>query len=523
MADDGPPAGEIEGRVLLLPATRRDARAATAVFRAAGLPLALCDDLDAVRAEIARGAGVAVLPSEALIRDRDARLARLLAEQPPWSDFPLVVLVRPDQTAAAARALELVGHMTVLHRPVEVRSLVSAVRAALRDRERQYARRDDLAERERQAEALRENDRHKDEFLAMLAHELRNPLAAVNNAVAVMKRAGDEASRSWAVDVVARQVRQLVRLIDDLLDVARITGGKIRLRPERTDAGPILDQAIESARPMIDARRQALSVLVERGRLPLEVDAPRIAQVVLNLLSNASRYGHDGGRIWLTARRRADEAVIAVRDDGVGVPPDQLPGLFRLFAQGDRSLARTEGGLGIGLTLVERLVEMHGGSVEARSDGPGTGSEFVVRLPIAPEAEADGRADGDGRLARRAPRRARILVVDDNSDSALGMVRLLELLGHEASASHDGPAALAAARASRPDVVLLDLGLPGMDGHQVAAAFRRDDDLRGAVLVALTGYGQEADRLRSRASGFDHHLVKPIDPDDLAPILDGRG
>jgi CheY-like chemotaxis protein len=400
--------------------------------------------------------------------------------------------------------------------------LVSTVRAALRDRRRQYARRADFVERERQAQALRENDRHKDEFLAMLAHELRNPLAAVNNAVAVMKRSGDPGSRDWAGAVVERQVRQLVRLIDDLLDVARITGGKIRLKPERVDASAILDQAVETVRPLVDERRQQLTVDVERGRLPLEVDATRIGQVALNLLSNASKYGEPGGRIWLTARREDGRAVIRVRDDGHGIPPEKLPEMFRLFAQGDRSLARSEGGLGIGLTLVKRLAEMHGGDVEAHSDGPGKGSEFVVRLPLAPEAVGGPEAGGASGCASPA-RPCRVLVVDDNPDSASGMVRLLELQGHQVASAHDGPAAVAAARSFRPDVVLLDIGLPGMDGYQVASALRDDEALSDAVLIAVTGYGQDEDRRRSRAAGFDHHLVKPVDFDALAALIGRPG
>ncbi|AMV40788.1 ATP-binding protein [Planctomyces sp. SH-PL62] len=514
-------AAEIEDRILLLPPTRRDADAAAVVFRKAGLALTLCGDVADLCAEIERGAAVALLPAEAVLTDREGRLARVLGEQPPWSDFPLITLMHPTQSAASIRELEQLGPMTLVRRPIEIRSLVSTVRAALRDRRRQYDRRADFIERERQAQALRENDRHKDEFLAMLAHELRNPLAAVNNAVAVLKRSGDPASQAWASGIVERQMRQLVRLIDDLLDVARINGGKIRLQTTLVDAGPILDQAIESVRPQVDERRQTLTVAIERGRLPLNVDAPRVAQIVLNLLSNASKYGEPGGRIWLTARPEGEAAVISVRDDGMGIPPDKLPEMFRLFAQGDRSLARSEGGLGIGLTIVMRLAEMHGGSVEARSDGPGEGSEFIVRLPLARAAASP--------CATSAPpspppsRAARILVVDDNLDTASGMVQFLQILGHEVVAAHDGHAAVASAHDFRPDVVLLDVGLPGMDGYQVASALRRDEAHRRAVLIAVTGYGQEEDRRRSRDAGFDHHLVKPVDFDVLASLIGEPG
>jgi signal transduction histidine kinase/ActR/RegA family two-component response regulator len=511
------PPAELEGRILLLPPTRRDATAAVAVFGAAGLPVTVCKDIVEVCAEVERGAAVAIVPDEAILNDKEGCLARLLKAQPSWSDFPLVVLIPPHQTAAASRELEAVGHMTLVRRPIEVRSLVSNVRAALRDRRRQYARRDDFVERERQAQALRDNDRHKDEFLAMLAHELRNPLAAVNNAVTVLKTSADEESRNWASDVVERQVRQLTRLIDDLLDVSRITSGKIRLRKEFVDAGSVLDQAIESARPLIDGRRHTLTVSVERGRLPLHVDVTRVGQIALNLLTNAAKYTESGGNIRLTARREGEQVAISVRDNGMGIPPEKLPEMFKLFAQGDRSLARSEGGLGIGLTVVQKLAEMHGGSVEARSEGPGMGSEFIVRLPCQREPEGAVPEERPGQLA--VGKGARILVVDDNADTALGMAQLLKLLGNEAIAAHSGPAAIEAARTFRPEFVLLDIGLPGMDGYQVASALREDEAHQDMVIIAVSGYGQEEDRRRSQAAGFDHHLVKPVDFDSLISLI----
>lgn len=515
MAEDSD--SKLEERILLLAPTKKDAVAANTLFASAGLTPTLCRDVAEVCSEILTGAAVAILPDEAILGDTGGRLRRLLGEQPPWSDFPLIVLTPPKQIQAAARPLESVGHMTLVRRPIEIHALASLVRTALRDRRRQYAMRAALAEREEQARALREADRHKDEFLAMLAHELRNPLAAVNNAVTVLKLSPEQESRIWASDVVERQVRQLARLIDDLLDVSRITSGKIRLRKEFVDASTVLDQAIESARPLIDERGHTLTVSVERGELPLYVDATRVGQIVLNLLTNAAKYTENDGIIQLTARREGQRLAVSVRDNGMGISPEKLPEMLRLFAQADHSLARSEGGLGIGLTIVQKLAEMHGGSVEARSDGPGRGSEFVVRIPLA---RKPGAANPDARRGQFTVRKgSRILVVDDNTDTALGMVRLLKMLGNEVVSAHSGPEALESARTFRPDFVLLDIGLPGMDGYQVASALREDEAHKDIVIIAVSGYGQEKDRRRSQAAGFDHHLVKPVDFDSLVSLM----
>lgn len=509
---------QLEERVLLLAPTKRDAAAAGSLFSSAGLAPTICEDIAEVCSEIRRGAAVAILPDEAILGDKVGHLHHLLGEQLAWSDFPLIVLTPPKQIQAAARQLESVGHMTLVRRPIEIHALASLVRSAIRDRRRQYAMREALVELEEQARDLREADRHKDEFLAMLAHELRNPLAAVNNAVTVLKLSPNIESRNWASDVVERQVRQLVRLIDDLLDVSRITSGKIRLRNEFVSAGSIIDQAIESARPLIDERRHTLTVTVDREDLPLYVDATRVGQIVLNLLTNAAKYTEDGGNIELTARRDGQRVIISVRDDGVGIPPEKLPEMFRLFAQGDRSLARSEGGLGIGLTIVRKLAEMHGGNIQARSDGPGKGSEFVLELPLArkPTTAASREAE---KAQFTAVKGNRILVVDDNVDTAHSMVWLLKTLGNEVHAAHSGPAALEAAHAFQPHFVLLDIGLPGMDGYQVASALRRYEAHKDTVIIAVSGYGQEDDRRRSQAAGFDHHLVKPVDLDSLITLM----
>jgi PAS domain S-box-containing protein len=371
----------------------------------------------------------------------------------------------------------------------------------------------------REAEAaLKEADRRKDEFLAMLAHELRGPLAAVLNAVQVLRLKGPpEPDLVWGRDVVQRQARQLTSIIDDLLDVSRIRSGKIRLALQPCDAGTILKQAIESAEPLIRERKHRLVTDFREGGLPLCADPSRVQQIVANLLTNAAKYSEDGGRIELSAARDGDEIVIAVKDTGMGIPPEKLPHMFELFAQGEPGTARSEGGLGIGLTIVQKLTEMHGGTVTAGSEGPGKGSTFTVRLPAAsPDTAAPGTSEATPQPGGGG---SRILVVDDNADTARGMVRLLKHLGYDAALAHDGPSAIETARVLNPQFVLLDIGLPGMDGYEVLRRLRREPCCEGAVIMAVSGFGQEEDRLRSRQAGFDHHLVKPVDLDRLVSLL----
>jgi PAS domain S-box-containing protein len=367
-----------------------------------------------------------------------------------------------------------------------------------------------------EAERL-EADRRKDEFLAMLAHELRNPLASINNAVQLFGRLETEEDLEWAKDVVQRQVKHLARLIDDLLDVSRITRGKIGLRKEHLNLSPIVSSALEAVRPLIEERKHELNVSLAAGALRLEADALRLEQILVNLLTNAAKFTDAGGRIWLTASHERDNILIKVRDTGVGITPELLPRIFDLFTQGDRSSARSEGGLGIGLTLVQKLAQMHGGDVIAVSGGAGQGSEFMVRLPALKDSAAQ-RPTPKTTLPRVARQSSRILVVDDNADTAKGLGRLLTLLGHEVQLAYDGRAAIELARSHRPEIVLLDIGLPGMDGYEVVKRLRTEG-CGGSLIIAVSGYGQEEDRRRSRQAGFDHHLVKPVDYDALMSLL----
>jgi signal transduction histidine kinase len=375
----------------------------------------------------------------------------------------------------------------------------------------------DITQQKRiEAERL-EADRRKDEFLAMLAHELRNPLSAINNAAQLLGKLETENELEWAKEAVLRQVKHLARLIDDLLDVSRISRGKIGLRKEPIDLSPVVTAAVEAVRPLVEERKHELSISLIGG-LRLEADPLRLEQILVNLLTNAAKYTNAGGRISLKARREGDEVVLRVNDTGMGIAPDLMPRIFDLFAQGDRTMARSEGGLGIGLTLVQKLAEMHGGSVTAESDGPGKGSEFTVRLPAL--AELPARDPGSPvELPRVARQGCRVLVVDDSIDNARGISRLLKLLGHDVREAHDGEAAIVVARAHGPEVVLLDIGLPGKDGYEVAKQLRTEGCCRDALIIAVSGYGQPEDLRRAKEAGFDHHLVKPVDYDALMTLL----
>jgi len=370
-----------------------------------------------------------------------------------------------------------------------------------------------------QVEALADLDRRKDEFLAVLSHELRNPLASIVNAVHLLRLdpEGESPIHREARTIIERQVDQLSHLIDDLMEVSRISTGRIRLRRERVDLRRIVDRAVEAARPLVAERRHDLGVAREPGPIWVYADPSRIEQVVVNLLTNSAKYTERGGRIALDVGREGDEAVLSVRDTGVGIAPELLPRIFDLFTQAERSLDRSDGGLGIGLTVVKRLVEMHGGRVEVYSV-LGQGSGFVVRLPVQP---APGRQpEPSSQEAARLPIPSlRVVVVDDNVDQADSSALLLRAAGHEVRAAYSGQDALRAVAEDRPDLVFLDLGMPKPDGYEVARRLRQRPGLEDLVLVAMTGYAQESDRDRSRSAGFDHHLVKPVDPQRLQELL----
>jgi len=378
-----------------------------------------------------------------------------------------------------------------------------------------------VADGRHRADQLADADRRKDAFLAMLAHELRNPLAPLSNALEILRRkcsAHPELERIQ--EMMERQLRQLVRLVDDLLEVSRITRGKITLRRQHIDLASVVESAVETSRPLIEAGGHKLTVTLPSTSLVLDADPIRLAQVMANLLNNAAKYTEAGGQIWLSARRERAEAVVSVRDTGVGIAPEMLPHIFDMFTQVDRSTVRSQSGLGIGLALVRSLVMMHGGSVNAASAGLGKGSEFTVRLPLLRGGQVDKSGEGSGAAnVTVGATPIRILVVDDNRDAADSIGMILSMQGHDVKIVYDGPSALEAASVHMPSVVLLDIGMPGMDGLEVARRLRARPELEGTIFIALTGWGKDEDRRQSQEAGFQHHLIKPLEPSILQNIL----
>ncbi|HEY7328809.1 MAG TPA: PAS domain S-box protein [Gemmataceae bacterium] len=378
----------------------------------------------------------------------------------------------------------------------------------------------DITERNRLYQQLQEADRRKDEFLATLAHELRNPLAPIRNALQIMRLAHDNKKAvEQAQTVIERQLQQMVRLIDDLMDISRITRNKLKLHLERVELVTVLRHALEISRPVIEAAGHELTVTMPTEPLYVDADATRLAQVISNLLNNAAKYTEHGGRIWLTAGTEGNQAVVRVKDTGLGISAEHLPRIFEMFAQVEHSLERSQGGLGIGLTLVKHLTEMHGGTVEAQSEGRNKGSEFIVRLPEATAPAAQPQPSATTSEVKGSGERCKVLIVDDDEDTVTSMSMMLRIHGHDTHVARDGTEALEAARSFRPHIVLLDIALPKMNGYEVVRRIRQESWGKHMKLVALTGWGQEDDIRRSLEAGFDHHMTKPVEPAALEDLL----
>jgi signal transduction histidine kinase/CheY-like chemotaxis protein len=504
-------------RFVIMAPTVRDGEITAGLLGGAGIDTVRCSELHQVVRELDEGAAAVMIGEEHLFAGVKSPLAAWLSRQPPWSDLPILILTRPGaDSPEASEAWRTLGNVTLLERPTRVSTLLSAAQTAIRARSRQYQIRGHLTERLKNEQALRNADRRKDEFLATLGHELRNPLAPISNSLEILKLSGafQDTRTLQACAVMERQVHHLNRLVDDLLEVSRITRGVIEVKKETLDLTAIVKAAIETSRPVLDNLRHELTTHFEPDAMCVGGDPVRLTQVFANLLNNAAKYTNHGGRIAVTTRRDDGEAVVTVTDNGIGIAPSQLGQVFDMFMQVDRSTRRSQGGLGIGLTLVKSLVSMHGGTVEARSEGPGLGSEFIVRLPLV-QSPAIAAAS---RSIEPLPAR-RILIVDDSRDGGESLAMLLRVLGGEVALAHSGRMALECVESFHPDVVLLDIGMPGMDGYEVARRIRANPANRHISLIALTGWGQDEDRKRSAAAGFNHHLVKPADIEQLRQLL----
>jgi signal transduction histidine kinase len=506
-------------RILVVAPFGRDAEAAVSILERHRLAAVAFPDLRALCEGARAGAGALIIAEEALTRPQVSLLAAFLDEQPAWSDLPVIALAPSESGRSVARPSLLAGfNVTILERPVSMQTLVAAVHVALRARRRQYEvrslleERATLLDREREARARAESaSRAKDDFLAILGHELRNPLSPIVTALQLVRLRGAPGIER-ELTILDRQVMHLSRLVDDLLDVSRIAQGKIDLKREAVPLREVVARAIEMASPLLEQRRHHLGVDVPED-LRLRADATRLAQVIANLVTNAAKYTPPEGRITVTAAREGGRVALRVRDDGIGIDPEMLPRVFDLFVQERQAIDRAQGGLGLGLSIVRSLVALHAGTVEARSEGPGKGSEFVVSLPVLEEsAAAEERGRSSPVPALSSAQAPRVLVVDDNEDAAETLALLLSADGYATRVAHDGPRALALVGDFVPDVAVLDIGLPVMDGYELARRLRAESGVGRVRLIALTGYGQADDVRRAKEAGFDEHLVKPVDP-----------
>jgi signal transduction histidine kinase/ActR/RegA family two-component response regulator len=499
-------------RVLLRAATARDAEMASAVLARAGIVTDNCPNLREVIAQMRQGAGALLIAEEALAEPNAGELVQALSAQPAWSDLPLLVLARQGANSRGViDVMDLPANVTVLERPMRVASLVSVVRSALRARQRQYQLRTLL-------DGLRETDQRKTEFLATLAHELRNPMAPLSTALSILQRMKPdptEAQRYY--ELMDRQVKHMVHLVDDLMEISRVTRAQINLQQAPVVIRDAITEAIELSRPLMDAPGHRLIVACDDPTLVVNGDRVRLVQVFSNLLNNAAKYTFEDGRVEIVARRMGSQVQVMVRDNGVGIPESMLESVFGMFVQVNGTARAAQGGLGIGLTLVRNLVKLHGGTVSASSAGHGQGTTVTVMLPLMEPNPAAEPADE----AFPTPARIQqdIMIVDDNRDAADSLAAVLRLMGATTRVAYDGETALATAAAITPTIAILDIGMPRMDGYELARRLRADPRHKHLALVALTGWGQASDRERIANAGFDHHLLKPVDIAELTSTL----
>ncbi|MGI4848402.1 MAG: hybrid sensor histidine kinase/response regulator [Janthinobacterium lividum] len=484
----------------------KDGNLVASTFRGAGIDCLICSSLAEINEEIRKDVGALFIVDDVLTPDFLAMISRFLSIQPTWSDLPILVLSKNDLDSFNLKGVShQLGNLTLLERPVRRAILVSAARSALRARKRQYE--------------MRDVDRRKDEFLAMLAHELRNPLAPISAAADLLQVMAPEENRVRTTSkIIARHVRHMSELIDDLMDASRVTQGLVTLEKDVLDVKKIFADAVEQSRPLIEKRRHRFGVEISPDAAYILGDQKRLIQVLTNLLNNAAKYTPEGGVIDL--RLEVDDAFVTfiVADNGIGMAPELLPLAFQLFVQAERTPDRSQGGLGIGLALVKSLVELHRGTVSVKSAGIDQGSEFTVRLPRLAEADLPMMESTDT-VAANVRKHLRIMVVDDNVDAAVLLSMYLEAAGHVVMVEHTSANALRRGLEERPDVFLLDIGLPDMNGNELARLLKAQPETSKALLIAITGYGQAQDRNSTAQAGFAHHFVKPVDTARLAQAL----
>jgi len=504
----------MEKRVLIYAPTGQDAPLAARMLAMARIDSTVCATLAELARQLALGCGCVLTVEEALAAGGFTRLHDSVTQQPTWSDLPILLLThRGADSLAVRQAVAALGNLTLLERPVRTLTLVTSLHALLRARDKQYQ--------------VREAARRKDEFLASLGHELRNPLAPIRTSVALLNHLYPGVPQVERIGgVVERQVTHLTRLVDDLLDVARITSGKIALQRERISFQAVIGHAHELCAQAAAARQIAIDLTLPERDLTLDADYARVVQIYANVLSNAVKFTPPGGRIALRAWREGRNLCVGITDNGIGIDAASMARIFGMFEQSGTVSGQISSGLGIGLSLSRQFAQMHGGDIEARSGGVGAGSEFTIRLPvICADDAADAPADAPGADRDKscaAAQRVRVLVADDNRDAADALRALLEMEGYEAEAAYDGQAAVDAVTRALPDLIVMDLGMPGMDGYDAARAIRRQAGAEGVLMIALTGWGQSDARHRTREAGFDHHLIKPVDVEQILKLAGAR-